>query len=92
MKGNLRAERIRNSDVHFFVCLVETLVLLAHLQQIFFRNYEPNPVPDMNLSYLQSMSIYYPSRKYKLSMRFFLESPCPIVFVPLVCLQIDGCC
>ena len=54
----------------------------------FFRNHEPNRVPETSLSYLQNMSIYFPSVKYKLSIRSLLECytivlVCHFFFVPL---------
>ena len=57
----------------------------------FFRNHEPNRIPEMSLSYLPNMQIYYPSKKDKLSNRFFSEYSCTICvhyFMPLtkVCL------
>ena len=39
----------------------------------FSRNHEPSYVNVMKLSYLQSMSTYQPSRKYKLSFHFLLN-------------------
>ena len=66
--------------VHIFL---DTLLgLLAHmritvkestLRDTCFRNHEPNRVPEMSLSYLQHIPIYYTSGKYKLSIRFSLE-------------------
>ena len=47
----------------------------------FFRNHKLNHVSEMSLSYLQNMSIYYPSGKYKLSICSFLEYCYTIVFV-----------
>ena len=47
----------------------------------FFRSHEPNCVPEMNLNHMQNMSIYYPSGKYKLSVRSFIECCYIIVFV-----------
>ena len=38
-------------------------------------------LPEMNLSYLQKMPIYYPSGKYKLSNCFFLDYSYIILFV-----------
>ena len=39
----------------------------------FFRNHEPNRVPEMSLSCLQDMPIFYTSGKYELSIHFSLE-------------------
>ena len=44
-------------------------------------NHESNRVPEMMLSYLQNMSFYYPSGKYKLAIHSFLEFYYTIVFV-----------
>ena len=54
----------------------------------FFKNHEPNRVPEMSLSYMQNMPSYYSSGKYKLSISFFfrvllLNRFCARYFVPL---------
>ena len=57
-----------------FVWLVETLAAKKLVPcDTFFGNHEPNCVPETSHSYLQYIPIYYPSGKYKLSIRFFLE-------------------
>ena len=48
---------------------------------MFFRNHELNHVTEIRLRYLQNMPVYYPSRKYKLSMCSFLAYCYTIVFV-----------
>ena len=47
----------------------------------FFINHESNIVPEMSLSYLQSMTICYPSGKYNLPNHSFLEYSYTIIFV-----------
>ena len=39
----------------------------------FVRNHEPHRLPETSRSYLQNMPIYFPSGKYKLTIRSFLE-------------------
>ena len=48
---------------------------------IFFRSLEPNRVPEMSLSYLQSMPTYYPLEKFKFSICSFLKYCHTTVFV-----------
>ena len=68
-----------------FLCLVGTLGAMCHhketwISRYFSRNHEPDCVPEIGLSYSQSMSVYYPSGEYKLSIHFFLEHRYAIVF------------
>ena len=66
----------------------------------FFRNYEPNRTPEMSLSYLPNMPIYYPSGKDNLSNLYFSEYSykiCVHYFMPLtkvclVCYMIQTTC
>ena len=65
---NLRAERIRNSGVQFFCVPFETLDDMRHHEEraprdTLFKNYEPNCITEISLSYLQNMSICYPPGK-----------------------------
>ena len=60
----------------------------VHVAILFFKNHEPNRVPEMSLSYMQNMPSYYSSGKYKLSISFFfrvllLNRFCARYFVPL---------
>ena len=65
---------------NFFVCrffrllvhVCNTKVKKRALRDTFFRNHEPNRVPETSLSSLQNM-FWFPSAKYKLSIRSFLE-------------------
>ena len=69
----------------FFVCLVQTSGATraprrnVHLVIVFSKttNNEPkNRVPEMSLCFMQNIQIYYPSGKYKFSIRSFLEYYC----------------
>ena len=51
---------------------------IVHLEKraprdVFFRNHKPNHVPEISLSYLQNMPIYYHPGKHEISIRSFLE-------------------
>ena len=55
----------------FYACT--TTVKKLTPRDTFFRNKEPNRVPETNLSYLQNIPIYFPSRKNRFSIHSFLE-------------------
>ena len=72
---NLRAKRIRNSEAQFFVCLVETIgvMLIPHKNTCtstsrHFRKHNPNCEPEISLSYLHNIPIYYPSHTVVLDL------------------------
>ena len=64
-ESDLRAERIRNSDLQFF-CVPTCWGIRRHTcttkkrgpRDTLFKNHELNLVPEMSLRYLQNMSIY----------------------------------
>ena len=86
-ESNLRAERNRNLFHNFFVYILEYFRCYACSTKkrapryTFFKNHELNCVPYMSISYLENMPIYCPLRKYKLSVRSFLDYCYSIVFV-----------
>ena len=92
-KGNLRAERLEILLPSFFVCLVETFNARLHhrgktcISWFFVRN----RVPEMGLSYLQNIQVYYPSVKYELLIRFFLDYCYTIIFVKNILCPSKGC-
>ena len=72
--------------MHNFVCTLLRLPPHVYLEEraphdTFFRNHEPNRVPEMSLSYLQNMTIYQPSGKCILSNLSLLQYSYTIVFV-----------
>ena len=72
---NIRAASMEILVSNFCMCLDETFGATRATQRnvppcdTFIRNYEPNRVPEMSLSYFQNMPTYYPSGKYKLLVR-----------------------
>ena len=78
-EDHTRTDRIRNSCAHF-LC-VSCWDIRCHacntkehvLRDTSCRNPELNRVPKINLSYLQHISIFCPSGKYKLLIRSFLR-------------------
>ena len=72
---NIRATGIKILVSNFCVCLDETFGATRATQRnvppcdTFIRNYEPNRVPEMSLSYFQNMLTCYSSGKYKFSIR-----------------------
>ena len=66
-----------------FRCARAPLRRNMHLMIQFFSYHRSSHVPEMSLSYLPSMSIYYPSGRctYKLLLHSFLEYYYTIVFV-----------
>ena len=44
------------------------------IDNTFSTNHKPNQVTEMSLRYLQNMPIYFPSGKYKLSIRSFIAA------------------
>ena len=95
-EGKLRPERIENSGT----LSLYTLEVLVHMRttakeltpcDAFFRNHEPNRVPEMTLSYLQNIPTYYHSGKYKMSIRSALEYCYTIVFVRDILCPTKGC-
>ena len=55
----------------FFAYLVESFGAKHKKTCCLFRIYEPYHVRGNSFSFLQNMPIYYPSGKYKISIRFF---------------------
>ena len=85
-EGNLKLKELEIWYTNFLYAL---LSLLEHAcitakkrapLDTFFRNYEPNYVPEVSLSYLQNMPIYYLLGKHTLSICSFLEY-CYMAFV-----------
>ena len=76
-KGNFSTERNRISGAHFFctlfrICGCHKSTSKNHaLGDTFFRNHQPNGIPEMSLSYFQNMSVYYTSGKHILSILSF---------------------
>ena len=72
---NIRAASMEILVSNFCMCLDEKFGATRATQRnvspcdTFIRNYEPNRVPEMSLSYFQNMLTCYSSGKYKLSIR-----------------------
>ena len=76
----------------FSACLVETFGAQHKKTCCLFRIYEPYHVRGNSFSFSQNMPIYYPSRKYKLSIRFFqFEYWYTVNFVPDISCPSKGC-
>ena len=93
-EGNLRAEELGNCSTHFFFFFPHPLLRLGATTNRASRTEFMNQIMYIKrvLAFCKT-SIYYPSGKYKLSIRFFffLEYCYTVVFVQYILCLSKGC-
>ena len=90
-QGSFKAQRIRSSGAYYLSDLLRLLIPRMYLGKTCttcLRDHKPNCVSEMCVNCSQIIPVYYPSGKYKLSIRSFSDNGYTIIFVhDILCLS-----